>query len=169
MGSVFPVGRYWVIWSKRRLLPVVVESTESVVGACAPRWSGRAGSLWPFVLSDSSVLELAFSEWPNLWNCGLWWQAPCTSLHHLLIARLGVSRVSLMIAYLSQYQLNCRASAMHCCWVPVISKEYFQNPRMGTQKQNTTPSHPGWIRSLGNPPAMAQRDVTRPHFVTFCL
>jgi hypothetical protein len=51
-----------------------------------------------FVLTDSSVLELVFSEWSNLWNLGLWRQAPWTSLH-LLIAKLGVTQVSLMIAY----------------------------------------------------------------------
>jgi hypothetical protein len=44
------------------------------------------------------VLELVFSEWSNLWNLGLWRQAPWTSLH-LLIAKLGVTQVSLMIAY----------------------------------------------------------------------
>jgi len=53
-----------------------------------------------FVLTDSSVLELTFSEWSNLWNLGRWRQAPCTSLH-LLIASRGVSRVSLMMAYRS--------------------------------------------------------------------
>jgi hypothetical protein len=53
-----------------------------------------------FVLTDSSVLELEFSEWSNLWNLGLWRQAPWTSLH-LLIAKWGVMWVSLMIAYCS--------------------------------------------------------------------
>jgi hypothetical protein len=38
------VGRYWVTWSKRRLLSAVVEWTKSVVGAWASHWSGRAGS-----------------------------------------------------------------------------------------------------------------------------
>jgi hypothetical protein len=53
-----------------------------------------------FVLMDSSVLEMVFSEWSrsNLWNLGLWRQAPWTSLQKL-IAKLGVMRVSLMIAY----------------------------------------------------------------------
>ncbi len=36
-------------------------------------------------------------EWSNLWSLGLWRQAPWASLH-LLMAKLGVLRVSLMIA-----------------------------------------------------------------------
>jgi hypothetical protein len=102
----------------------------------------QLGRCNPFILLDSSVLELKFPEWLNLWNCGLWWQAPCTSLH-LLIAKLGVTQVSLIIPYHS-FTHNSQ---------PLVLKVFTQESGSPCERMSTltwwNPWHFSWRFLLG--------------------
>jgi hypothetical protein len=94
----FPELRCWIGGSKHKLPLQSSNEPRVMVELVLLTEVVELSRCNSFVLSDSSVLELEFSEWSNLWNLGLWRQVPWTSLH-LLIAKWGVMRVSLMIAY----------------------------------------------------------------------